>query len=116
MQAVRLSERYTVGAQIRADDVGDIQAAGYRVVICNRPDGEDAGQPPASEIAAACRAAGLEFHHLPIKGADLPPEVVDALRNVLDHAGGPVFAYCRSGQRSAYLWARAGGGAQGDPG
>lgn len=107
MQAVRLSEGFTVSAQIRADDVGDIEAAGYRIVICNRPDGEDPGQPTASEIAAACAAAGLEFHHLPMQGPNLAPELVDALQNVIDNAGGPVFAYCRSGQRSAYLWARA---------
>lgn len=111
MQAVRLSERFTVSSQIQAHDVCDIGAAGYRIVICNRPDGEDPGQPTASEIAAACEAAGLEFHHLPLQGNDLALELVDALRKVIDNAGGPMFAYCRSGQRCAYLWARACGDA-----
>ncbi len=110
MQTTKISERFTVAAQISAQDVEEIRAAGYHVVICNRPDGEEPGQPAASEIAAACEAAGLSFHHLPFQGADLAPKLIDAFREVVDNAEGSVFAYCRSGQRCAYLWQHAGGG------
>lgn len=107
MQATKISERYTVASQIEAQELDDIRDAGYRVVICNRPDGEEPGQPAASDIAAACEAAGLAFHHLPFQGANLAPELIDEFRNVIDNADGPVFAYCRSGQRCAYLWQNA---------
>ena len=107
MKATRLSEQFSVGPQIVADDVGEITAAGYRVVICNRPDDEEPEQPAASEIAAACGAAGIEFHHLPFQRAEQAAELVDAFRDIISNAGGPVFAYCRSGQRCAYLWQTA---------
>lgn len=107
MQTTKISDRFAVGPQIRDDEVVMIREAGYRVVICNRPDGEEPGQPSASDIAAACEAAGLPFHHLPVQGASLAPDLVEAFREIVDNADGPVFAYCRSGQRSAYLWQSA---------
>lgn len=107
MQATRLSGQFAVGPQISSDDVGEISAAGYRVVLCNRPDDEEPGQPSAAQIAVACEAAGLEFHHLPFQSAEQAMELVDTFRDVIDNADGPVFAYCRSGQRCAYLWQNA---------
>ncbi len=102
-----LSEDFTVGAQIRADDVGALAEAGYSVVVCNRPDDEEPGQPSAADIAAACEAHGLEFHHLPIRGGNLDAGTVESFRRALDTSTGRVFAYCRSGQRSALLWVNA---------
>lgn len=107
MHLQQITEEFSVSPQITAEQVAGIGAAGYRAVICNRPDGEEPGQPAASDIAAACEAAGLSFHHLPFQGADLAPELVDAFRDVIDNTDGPVFAYCRSGQRCAYLWHNA---------
>lgn len=104
MQSTILSETFAVGPQIQVDEVSEISAAGYRTVICNRPDGEEAGQPTAGEIAAACRAAGLEFHHLPFQGTGVSAQLVDTFRAIIGNADGPVFAYCRSGQRCVYLW------------
>ena len=104
MDGTKLGDAFTVSPQIVADDVVDIKDAGYRVVICNRPDDEEPGQPPAGEIAAACEAAGIGFHHLPFQGANVAPDTIDAFRDIVDNAAGPIFAYCRSGQRCAYLW------------
>lgn len=104
MEGTKLDDAFTVGPQILADDVVDIIEAGYRIVICNRPDGEEPGQPRAGDIAAACEVAGLEFHHLPFQGANVSPDTVDAFRKIVENAAGPIFAYCRSGQRCAYLW------------
>lgn len=107
MRLQRITENFAVSPQVTADEIADIGAAGYRVVICNRPDGEEPGQPAASDIAAACDAAGLAFHHLPFQGPNLAPQLIDEFRDVVQNADGPVFAYCRSGQRCAYLWQNA---------
>lgn len=107
MNAIAIAENLTVSEQIEAHDVAGIAAAGYTTVICNRPDREDDGQPQASEIADACAAQGISFHHLPFQGTALTPDIVESFREILATAGGPVFAYCRSGQRSAFLWANA---------
>src|SRR3546814_14684481 len=38
----------------------------FRSIVCNRPDGEEAGQPTAAAIAAAAEAHGLRFVHIPV--------------------------------------------------
>lgn len=103
----RIAENFTVSEQITPDHVAEIASAGYRIVVCNRPDDEEPGQPSAAEIAAACETHGLDFHHLPVSGPMLPPEILERFREVLSSDNGPVFAYCRSGQRCVFLYQNA---------
>ena len=93
-----------VGGQITAADMGTLADRGIRSVLCNRPDGEEPGQPGFAEISGAARAAGIEIRYLPISG---PPSDADAadFGAALDVLPAPVFAYCRSGQRSVAAWA-----------
>ncbi len=107
----KITDNYTASGQIAVDDVEAIAEAGFKAVVCNRPDHEDPGQPTAAEIAAACEQHGLAFHHLPIVGNQLHLETVEAMRDVMLTADGPVFAYCRSGNRSAVVWRYASLGA-----
>lgn len=107
MPRIDLSESYTVSDQIFADDVAALSDTGYTTVICNRPDDEEPGQPPAADIAAACNRSGLAFFHLPFQGTGLTRELIDEFRKVIDDADGRVFAYCRSGQRCAFIWQNA---------
>ncbi len=60
MRIIQLDEHLAVAGQILPEHVADIVAAGFKVLISNRPDGEEAGQPAQAEIAAAAEAAGLE--------------------------------------------------------
>lgn len=103
----KISDLFSASKQISPEDVSKISDAGFKVIICNRPDGEEAGQPTADEIGAACKAEGVAFYHLPFQGTDLTLELVDEFRTVMDNAEGPVFAYCRSGQRCAHLYENA---------
>lgn len=100
----RIADNFTVSAQISPDHVAEIAGAGYRIVVCNRPDDEEPGQPSAAEVAAACETHGLEFHHLPVTGPVLAPGVLKQFRNIVTSDRGPVFAYCRSGQRCVFLY------------
>ncbi len=102
-----LDDQVTVAPQIRLADVADIAAAGYRVVMCNRPDAEDPGQPDWETIAAACRAQGLATHYVPQAGRDTTAYAVTRFAEVLSGAEGRVFAYCRSGTRCEILWTAA---------
>jgi uncharacterized protein (TIGR01244 family) len=104
MNIVKLTDNVAVAAQITADDVAAIAAAGYKVLINNRPDGEDASQPSAAAIGAAARAAGLEYHHMPVTAANFPGVDFDAMSDLLDDPTRPVLAFCRSGTRCANLW------------
>lgn len=104
MNIIKLTDSLGVSAQITEADVAKIAAAGYKVLINNRPDGEEGGQPSSTAIAAAARAAGLEYHHLPVTAMDFPGAGFDEMRDLLDNAERPVLAFCRSGTRCANLW------------
>jgi uncharacterized protein (TIGR01244 family) len=111
MSLRRLDETsFVADRQIVAADMPAVVAQGVRLLVNNRPDGEEPGQPSSAEIEAAARAAGLDYRHIPIAGG-FPADRVAAMADALDH--GPVLAFCRSGTRSTFLWAlaRAGRGA-----
>ena len=90
--------------QVTAADMDEAAAAGVRLIVNNRPNGEEPDQPSSAEIEAAARAAGLDYRHIPVAGG-FPPEQVEAMAEALRQ--GPVLAFCRSGTRSTFLWALA---------
>ncbi|MCF3974113.1 bifunctional protein tyrosine phosphatase family protein/NAD(P)/FAD-dependent oxidoreductase [Paracoccus salsus] len=94
-----------VAPQITAADIPALKAQGIRAVICNRPDGEGADQPGFDEIEAAARAEGIEARYLPVTSGKVSDDSAAEFAAVLDELPGPVLAYCRSGTRSATLWA-----------
>ena len=104
MNIVKLTENLAVSAQISLDDVAQIAAAGYKVLINNRPDGEDSHQPAGALIATAAEAAGMEYHHIPITAASFPGPDLEAITDLFDDPSRPVLAFCRSGTRCANLW------------
>jgi len=101
-----LDERTLVAGQIGPGDIAAAAAAGVTLIVNNRPDGEEPGQPATAEIEAAARAAGLAYRHLPIAGGIAPGEA-EAMAALLDEADGKALLFCRSGTRSTYLWALA---------
>jgi uncharacterized protein (TIGR01244 family) len=101
---VKLTEFIAVAGQIMPEHAAQIAEAGYRVLINNRPDCEEAGQPGAADIGAAARAAGLEYYHLPVTAADFPGPDVEEMARLLGDESKPVFAFCRSGTRCTNLW------------
>lgn len=96
---------YAVSGQITPEQIAEVKAAGFRSVICNRPDEEQPGQPPAASVQQAAEAAGLEFRYIPVVSGQIAPGDVDAMAEALDSLEGPVFAYCRSGARCTNLHA-----------
>ncbi len=103
----QINEDYAVGGQITAAQVAEIKAAGFKSVICNRPDGEQPGQPTAAEIGAAVEAAGLTFRHIPVVSGQITGDDVERTAEAIEELEGPVFAYCRSGSRSTNLFVMA---------
>ncbi len=108
MSVYRLSEACAVAGQIQPADVEAIAADGFTTIVCNRPDNEDFGQPPASDIEAECASHGVAFHHIPIDRDGLTMQMVEEFRLAVEESTGPVLAYCRSGQRSAVIWQASG--------
>ena len=104
MNAVKLTETIAVAGQISPEQVAEIAAAGYQVLVNNRPDGEEPGQPASAQFEAAARAAGLEYHYLPVTAANFPGPDAAQMARLFDDASRPLFAFCRSGTRCTNLW------------
>ena len=103
----QLDEKTLVDGQIGPEDVATLKAMGVTLIVNNRPDGEDAGQPNSDEIEAAAREAGIDYRHVPI-ARGLGPSDIEAMREAMHSAGeGKLFAFCRSGNRSTLAWAVA---------
>jgi uncharacterized protein (TIGR01244 family) len=100
-----VTDRFAVAPQLQPEDLPAL-AGRFRLIVNNRPDGEETGQPCGEAIAAAAEAAGLAYREIPIRGHPGRAEVA-ALRAAVDGAGGPVLAFCRSGTRSIMTWALA---------
>lgn len=98
-----LSPTVWTSPQLAPEALADLAAAGVRRIISNRPDGEDPGQPTAAEMEAAARKAGMDFDWIPVSGMPAPAQVAAAAALLAD--GRPTVMFCRSGTRSAALWA-----------
>ncbi|CDF85541.1 hypothetical protein PKB_4216 [Pseudomonas knackmussii B13] len=105
MHRLDLDDGFAVAAQIRPEDIPELAAAGFRTLICNRPDGEAADQPGSDAIARAAQAHGIDFVHIPVVSGAIDEAAVAAFATALAERPGPLLAYCRSGMRSASLWA-----------
>ncbi len=104
----KLTETVYASPQIALAQVAEAASQGFALVINNRPDDEEPGQIPGSEIAAAALAAGLGYVAIPVTHAGFSDSQVTAMTAALAGAGvGKVVAYCRSGTRSTLLWSLA---------
>jgi uncharacterized protein (TIGR01244 family) len=105
-QILHLTPDFAVTAQPVAADFQTFKAAGFTTVICNRPDGEEAGQLTMAEAQAICADLGLTYIAIPYQGRP-GADAVAAYAAALQTAQGPVIAHCKSGTRSSYGWALA---------
>lgn len=104
MEMKRINADITVSPQISASDIAAIKDAGFKSIVCNRPDGESGDQPNFEEIEAAAKAAGLDMRYQPIiSGKITDQDALDFGANFGDLPK-PIFAYCRTGTRCATLW------------
>jgi sulfide:quinone oxidoreductase len=104
MTITQITPDYSVAPQIGVDDVAEIAARGFRAIMCNRPDGESAGQPPEAAIRAEAEARGLAFAFVPVISGAIDAEDVEDFKTALAELPTPVLAYCRSGTRCQHLW------------
>ena len=104
MELKKITEKTAVSPQITPQDIAAIKEAGFRAIICNRPDGEGADQPSFEEIEATAKKVGLEAAYVPVTSGKVRDEDVESFGAALKDLPRPVLVYCRTGTRSATLW------------
>jgi uncharacterized protein (TIGR01244 family) len=102
-----LTPQISVTRQITAQDVADATVQGYGAILSNRPDGEEPGQPSAADIAELADRHGMAFEHVPVVSGAITDADVAKMRIALSRLRSPILAFCRTGTRSATLWALA---------
>lgn len=102
----QLDDKVMVSGQIHPSDVAGLKQLGVTMIVNNRPDGEEPGQPLGSAIEEAAREAGIEYRSVPIIRG-IGPADAESMAEAFDACEGKLLAFCRSGNRSALVWAVA---------
>ena len=103
----RLGDTTWVSGQIAPHEVAGLAEQGITVLVNNRPDGEEPGQPLAGEIEDAAAIAGIDYRFVPIIRGIGPADVEEMQKALRAAEGGKLLAFCRSGTRSALAVALA---------
>jgi uncharacterized protein (TIGR01244 family) len=105
MNAIQLSEQFSVAGQITTEDLKVIAGQGFKSVINNRPDGEGGpDQPESDDLAAAAEALGLAYLYIPVISGSLTQQNVAEFQQACENLEGPTLLFCRTGARSTMLW------------
>ena len=62
----QITPSFWASPQISTPDVAEAAALGFALVLNNRPEGEVEDQTPGRVIAAAVRAAGMDYRAIPV--------------------------------------------------
>ena len=104
---IGLSKELFVGRSPTCDEVAALAGAGFRSIVNNRPDSEKDNPMSSAETEAAAAEQGLVYRHIPVTGRNPLEKDVRAFAEALSTLPKPIYACCRSGGRSASLWALA---------
>ncbi len=99
MDIRKVDDGFAVAPQIQPQEMRMLADAGFVAVMCNRPDGEDPGQPDVATMRAAAEEAGLAYYHVPVSGGAFPDAALDEFGRIRRETDGPLLAYCRTGTR-----------------
>lgn len=101
----RLDEKLFVTHQISVSDLAEIAAAGYKSIICNRPDHEEREtQPTSLELEKAAHILGINFIYLPIEIGPVSIRKIESFNKLLTELPGPILAFCNTGNRARALY------------
>jgi uncharacterized protein (TIGR01244 family) len=103
----QLDDKVMVGGQVAPHEVAGLALQGVTMLVNNRPDGEEPGQPLAGEIEDAAAAAGIGYRFVPIIRGIGPADIEEMQKALREAEDGKLLAFCRSGTRSALAIALA---------
>jgi len=99
----KVAADFATTGQITPDQVKSLAEAGYKTIICARPDNEEPGQPSFAAVSDAAKAAGLQTAYIPVSGQIGQGQVI-RFRDAWEKMPKPMLGYCRSGARAGSLY------------
>ncbi len=103
MKIETVSHKYGVSSQIAPEDLRVVAQAGYKSVVCIRPDNEEPGQPKFEDIARTANSLGVKAVYIPVSGTATSSQL-SQFRDVCARLPKPVLGYCRSGARATSIY------------
>ena len=103
----QLDEKVMVSGQVAPHEVAGLAEQGVTMLVNNRPDGEEPGQPLAGDIEEAAATAGIGYRFVPIIRGIGPADIEEMQKALRATEQGKLLAFCRSGTRSALTCALA---------
>lgn len=105
-EIVYITPEFAIGPQISEADIEQLKAAGFASILNARPDDEIGEYMLSAEAEEIAKARGLGYAHSPTEGYEIfEPEIIDAFERALADLPKPIFSHCKTGTRSAMLWA-----------
>lgn len=104
MNVRKIDDSFAVTGQITPEQVKAVADAGYKSIVCARPDNEEHGQPSFDEVARAAEALGVQIVHIPVSGMLGEGQII-RFHDAWEKMPKPVLGYCRSGARAGSLYA-----------
>jgi uncharacterized protein (TIGR01244 family) len=99
----RLETTVACAGATRAEAVPEIKKMGFASIINLRQASEPGADIEAE--AAAAKAAGLRFYHIPFNGQAPSPSAADQFLTAITAKGSePAFIHCAGGNRAAAMW------------
>lgn len=102
----KIDPDFAVAGQISVDAVQKVADAGFRTIVCARPDNEEPNQPRFAAIAAEAKRIGLQAVHIPVSGGIGEGQLI-RMEDALKTLPKPMFGFCRSGARAGSLFSAA---------
>jgi uncharacterized protein (TIGR01244 family) len=99
----RLETTVACAGATKADAVPEIKKMGFASIINLREASEEGAN--VEEEAAAAKAAGIRYYHIPFDGKKPDPAVADKFLEAITAEGSvPAFIHCAGGNRAATMW------------
>ena len=106
LEIVNITAEFAIGPQISTEDIDTIRTAGFASILNARPDDEIGTYLLSNDAERLAGDAGLAYLHTPTEGhAIFESDIIDRFERALINLPAPIFSHCKSGTRSAMLWA-----------
>ena len=101
----KLDSKLFVSSQISEYMIKEIADLGVKLILSNRPEGESIDQPSDNDLETQAKLLSIKFKSIPFSVNTLTRDKINSLSKILDDVKNPVLIYCKSGARSAMIWA-----------